>query len=316
MIKTITSEANAIVKLAKRLRGKRGRDKEGAFLIEGRNLLAEARKSGARVTHIFLREGSPLCEDADALRSGGVSDAFYAFSREINAPIRAENEVDAEMIALSTGLFDAIADTVTPQDVMAIVRKPVAGRYFGTDDSKDGASGCFDDAGARPGDESRARSALGSNGRIALAVLDRIQDPGNAGNIIRSAEAADFTGVIAVKGTTDLFSQKAVRAAAGAIFRIPIHFAPDDETVLRLLKSLGVRCVACSMGGERAYDRATLSGDAAIIVGNEGNGLSETFFNGADERARIPMKEGSESLNVSVAAALMMFEKKRQEEVC
>jgi TrmH family RNA methyltransferase len=211
------------------------------------------------------------------------------------------------VVVLADRLFDEIADTVTPQHVMAIVRKPSGGSCFGTYDAKNAD---WDSAGRN---EAKDFLPSGPGGRTALVVLDRLQDPGNVGGVIRSAEAADFTGVVAVKGTADPFSQKVVRAASGALFRIPVRFAPDGETVLKALKERGIHVVACTMTGERPYDEATLSGNVAIIVGNEGNGLSEAFLAGADERIHIPMREGSESLNVSVAASVVMFEKARQE---
>jgi TrmH family RNA methyltransferase len=257
LVRIITSESNSVVKLARKLCDKRGRDKTGAFLIEGVNLLAEARGSGARITHILLR-GSADFPRRDA----------YA---------------DIETVILADGLFDEIADTGTPQGVMAIVQKPETGSV--------------------------------AEGR-SFVVLDRLQDPGNVGSIIRSADAAGLDGVIAVSGTADVFSPKVVRAAAGAIFRIPVHFMPDGETALNTLKARGIRSVACSMTGERVYSEATLSGAVAIIVGNEGGGLSEQFLLGADERVYIPMRQGSESLNASVAAAVVMFDKQRQEAKC
>jgi TrmH family RNA methyltransferase len=266
LIRIITSESNSVVKLAKKLRDKRGRDKEGSFLIEGANLLAEARKSGARITHILLREN----EDSDIM-----SDA--------------EPEIDT--VILGGGLFDELADTVTPQGVMAIVRKPESGSYFSTAD-------------------------VSQNRGQSIVVLDRLQDPGNVGGIIRSAAAAGLDGIVSVGDTADVFSRKVVRATAGAIFRIPIRFAPDGETVLKYLRTCGIRSVACTMTGDRLYSEAALTGDVAIIVGNEGGGLSPVFLAGADEHVYIPMREGVESLNASVAAAIVMFEKKRQEAIC
>jgi TrmH family RNA methyltransferase len=265
LVRIVTSESNSVVKLAKRLRDKRGRDKEGAFLIEGANLLTEAQKSGARITHIFLREK----EDSGTALGG--------------AP-----EIDTVM--LGGALFDEIADTVTPQGVMAIVRKPERELRLGEVDFR--------------------------NDGKSLVVLDRLQDPGNVGGIIRSAAAAGFDGVVSVADTADVFSRKVVRATAGAIFRIPIRFAPDGEAVLEYLRTHSIRTAACTMTGDRSYSEAALAGDVAIIVGNEGGGLSEEFLAGADERVYIPMREGVESLNASVAAAIVMFEKKRQEAIC
>ncbi|MDR2156802.1 MAG: RNA methyltransferase [Clostridiales Family XIII bacterium] len=290
MKEVITSESNKIVRLAKKLRDRRGRDSEGAFLAEGEHLLEEARKSGARIMYVLLRESGSV-----RLRER-VSDwgCGQANGRDAHVPGEADEVQEARTVVLADGLFDRLADTVTPQAVMTIVRKPCGNHRFGTEDTAE-----------VPTD--------GVADRAALVVLDRLRDPGNVGGIIRSAEAAGFTGVIAEKGSVDIFSQKVVRAASGALFRIPVRFVPDAAAALRALKSRGIRTIACSMAGERTYDEAPLAGDVAIIVGNEGGGLSAPFLTEADERIRIPMREGSESLNVLVAASIVMFEKRRQE---
>jgi TrmH family RNA methyltransferase len=255
-MKTISSESNAAFRLACRLKERRYREREGRFLIEGAHLLSESVSCGMRISHILLRGEGAL------------------------ARLPKEETASAECLFLTERLFDRLADTVTPQGVIAIVEKPVYGW---------------------------ADFAAGN-----VVVLDRIQDPGNVGSILRSADAAGFSGAIAVKGSADVYSGKVLRAAAGAVFRVPAYQAADGRTALAMLASAGIRPVACDMSGESLYTEADLSGRIAVIAGNEGGGLSDSLREGADLRVRIPMREGSESLNAAVAAAILMFEKSRR----
>jgi TrmH family RNA methyltransferase len=138
-----------------------------------------------------------------------------------------------------------------------------------------------------------------------------LQDPGNVGTIIRTAEAAGFAGVIAVKGTADIWSQKVCRATAGAIIRLPLFTADSADDALRLLARLGIRPVACDMSGESMYADGALGGSIALIIGNEGGGVSREFADASPRMVGIPMSGESESLNAAVAAAVLMYEKKR-----
>ena len=255
-----------MVKLLRRITGKKGRDGEGLFLVEGANLIGEAMKSGAAIRAIIRR-------------ADGMDEAA-----EGPAPLP-----DIERVFLAPVLFDGIAETVTPKPVMAVVEIPEWDVSVLSD------------------------PAPGLDGNEGWIVMDRLQDPGNAGAMMRTADAAGFRGVIAVKGTVDLFSGKAVRAAAGAVFRLPVIKAESGDEALDLLRINGIRSVACRMDAGLAYDRANLTGKAALIIGNEGRGLSDAFIKGADMSVRIPMSSQTESLNAAIAAAVLMFEKRRQD---
>jgi TrmH family RNA methyltransferase len=143
-------------------------------------------------------------------------------------------------------------------------------------------------------------------------ALDRVQDPGNVGSLIRIADAAGFDGVIATPGTGDPYGPKAARAAAGALFRVPVFFARDAGEAADLLAAAGKRvAVADARGAASCYD-ADIARDVAFVIGNEGGGPSGDFADNASMTVRVPMPGGAESLNAAAAAAILMFESVRQ----
>jgi len=155
-------------------------------------------------------------------------------------------------------------------------------------------------------------SALAVRGADAiLAVAWRIQDPGNLGAIIRSAEAAGASGVAVVAGGADPFHPRAVRGSAGSILRLPVAFGCDPSEILSRLQEAGIGLVAAVASGGIAYDRADLRGANAILLGNEGAGLPPEI-EAAARPLSIPMLGRVESLNVAVSAALLLFEAARQ----
>jgi TrmH family RNA methyltransferase len=254
--KIITSAENPRIKRAQKLKTRKGRDREGLFLLEGKKLLLEALKSKFRVEDIFILDDGVNRNELTELDAYGIKPTL-----------------------VPAHIFKLLTETETPQGFLATVAKPEA--------------------------------QLPKSG--SLVVLDRLQDPGNVGTMIRSADAAGFAGVIFVKGTVDPFAGKTVRAAAGAILRLPFYFAEDEAAVFSIVNAAGIRSFACTMFAEKSYTEADLRGDIALIVGNEGGGISQDFLAGAAERIYIPMREQSESLNAAVAGSIFMFEKRRQD---
>ena len=145
-----------------------------------------------------------------------------------------------------------------------------------------------------------------------LVVLDRLQDPGNVGTIIRTADGAGIAGIICVKGTCDIYSPKTLRSSVGSIFRVPIIFVDTDMQAIDLCHSLGVKVAVSCFEGACDYRQAPLGKECAIVVGNEGQGASDVFLERADIRVKIPMFGSLESLNASVAASLLMYEAARK----
>jgi TrmH family RNA methyltransferase len=141
-----------------------------------------------------------------------------------------------------------------------------------------------------------------------ILVLDRIQDPGNMGTMIRTAVAAGYKLIIAARGTVDIYSPKVLRATAGMVFGIPVIYADDEEDLDRLLLRSGRRTAVTVPAGGRPYYDEDLRRGIALIIGNEGNGASDHLISSADIKITLPMLGNIESLNAAVAAAILMYE--------
>jgi TrmH family RNA methyltransferase len=248
-------------------------------------------KKGRDSCGYYLIEGPKLL--AEALdHDAKILFAFFceetpggAETRPFHIASLAERTARAGADALLTTerVFRGISDAETPQGVVAVAEKPVFC-----------AETVFSRAGAN------------------ILVLDRIQDPGNIGSLIRTADAAGFGGVIAISGAGDPYGPKAVRASAGALFRMPVLFAGGAAETVTMLRAVGKRVtVADARGAVSCYD-ADLARDLALVIGNEGGGPSKTFSENASLTVSIPMPGGAESLNAAAAAAVLMFESLRQ----
>lgn len=142
-------------------------------------------------------------------------------------------------------------------------------------------------------------------------LIDKLQDPGNLGTIIRTSHAAGASGVILTKGTVDPYNEKTLRATMGSIFRIPVIDDMNNEFIDKLRKN-GYKLVATSLEKSISLYDTDLRQNVILSVGNEGNGISDEIFEKADIKVRIPMPGEAESLNVSSAAAVLIFEAVRQ----
>jgi TrmH family RNA methyltransferase len=241
------------------------------------------------------RRGDP----GDALLLDGthlVSEALDAAVRILEAAVAA-HEVDrpdirrlrerlsragAETIVVSAPVMSAISPMQSSSAIVALARRPAP-----TDAEVYG--------GSRP---------------LVVVAVD-VQDPGNVGAMIRSAEAGGATGVVVAGGSADPFGWKALRGSMGSAFRLPISvrrgpYAADDA------RRQGCRVVATSpRGGRSAFD-LDLKGPVAIVIGGEGQGLSPDLMENADDRVTLPMQAPVESLNAAVTAALIVYEARRQ----
>lgn len=226
---------------------------------------------------LYIIEGENLIEEA--LNNGAVIDKVIIRKGDEARLLRLGVEEDKVLLA-DKSLFNQIGQTQNSQGIVAAVKKPV----FSLEEFlNNGAPGNF-------------------------VVLDRLQDPGNIGTIIRTADAAGYTLVIALKGTADIFSPKVVRAATGSLFRMPIAMVEDEEELLLLIKKAKKRLAASCLEGSRYYYEEDLTKDIALVVGNEGNGVSQSLIEKAELKIKIPMLGTIESLNASVAAAIIMYE--------
>jgi len=192
---------------------------------------------------------------------------------------------DVEVLAMPRELLDSALATETPQPVAALVETPdwTWAHVFGDDPSS---------------------AAL-------VVVLAELQDPGNLGTIVRSAEAFGADGVVCLPGTVNPWNPKAVRASAGSVFRLPV-LSVGEEEMLEQLRCAGVRVLATTAQGAQAAEQADLSGAVALVIGNEGNGVPADLAAMANGAITIPCPGPVESLNAAVAASVLLYEAARQ----
>jgi len=146
-------------------------------------------------------------------------------------------------------------------------------------------------------------------------IAGGLQDPGNLGTLIRSAEAFGAAGVVTLPGTVSPWNAKALRASSGSAFRLPIVSA-SDEVVFPWLRSSGIRLLAAVTGRGLAASEIDFTKSAALLIGNEGRGLSEDLLNRAEARVMIPCPGPVESLNAAIAGSILLYEASRQRLSC
>ena len=144
-----------------------------------------------------------------------------------------------------------------------------------------------------------------------IVALDGVQDPGNVGTIVRTADAAGFDGVLLGGGCADLYGAKALRATMGSAFRMRVRRAEDLRTELDAMKRRGYAVAATELGGEDFY-AACPRRHAVLVIGSEGQGVSAAVREAATHHLALPMRGGAESLNAAVAAGIMMYEMARE----
>lgn len=198
------------------------------------------------------------------------------------ALVERASAVCSDLYLVPEKLFKEISDTQSPQGVLAILEK----RNSNFRDSLQAAK--------------------------SLVILDTLQDPGNVGTIIRTADAAGVSAVLMTKGCVDLYSPKVLRSTMGSVFHMPIIEGLDIHDTISVLKSYGFKVIASHLEGKNNYYDEDLTCKSAIIVGNEANGISEETALQADRLVKIPMPGQAESLNASIAASIMIYEIVRQ----
>ena len=150
---------------------------------------------------------------------------------------------------------------------------------------------------------------FGKIGESPLVIASAgLQDPGNLGTLVRSAEAFGATGMVLLPGTVSLWNAKTLRASSGSAFRLPVVRCEDEE-FMRAIKERGVTLLAAVVGGTQ--DQHDLRGPVALLIGNEGSGLSKAWIDAADGRISIPLPGRTESLNAAVAGSVLLYEASR-----
>ena len=141
-----------------------------------------------------------------------------------------------------------------------------------------------------------------------LIAMDGVQDPGNVGTIIRTADAAGFEGIILSNHCADVFSPKVLRATMGSIFRMGIRVTDDLPGLLQTMVAQGASVLSSQLDGEPFYQRSPLNERFVLVIGSEGNGVTDEVKAVATHKVKLPMRGGAESLNAAVAAGIMMYE--------
>nr|WP_330365837.1 RNA methyltransferase [Clostridioides difficile] len=141
-------------------------------------------------------------------------------------------------------------------------------------------------------------------------ILDRIQDPGNMGTIIRTADSAGVDAIIALKGCVDIYNPKVIRSTMGSIFDMNVIDASQDETV-DMLKSLDFNIVSSYLNTDNFYDKIDYGSKVALVIGNEANGINEELVSKSDILVKIPIYGKAESLNAAISSAILMYEIKK-----
>ena len=242
------------------------------------------RRRGRERRGLALAEGVRLLEEALAT---GIAIRGVAASPALESTTRGKAlkaALDARGIRVeevSEADLETLADTEHPQGVVAVIEP----KHWTLED---------------------IRFTLGT----VVLVLDGVQDPGNVGTMLRSALGLGAAGAVALKGTADLTNPKVIRAAMGASFRLPAVTAAPDELVAWARLQRAELWVADTSGD--AIDRLPVRGQnrspVALVVGNEGAGVSPPLDSAADRRIAIPLARGVESLNVAVAAGILLYE--------
>lgn len=232
---------------------------------------------------VFLVEGIRMFREVPAkrLQEVYVSETFWKKEKAEVEAILSKSRIRAEV--LSDTVFAHASDTKTPQGVLCVVAQK----------------------------ENTLDDVVNADNPHIL-VLDNLQDPGNLGTIVRTAEGAGVTGILMSKETVDIYNPKTIRSTMGSVYRMPFCYAEDMVEAVGELKKRGIHTYAAHLDGKHAYDEEDYTKPCAFFIGNEGNGLRDEVAKAADTYVRIPMCGQVESLNAAIAASVLMFEAARQ----
>lgn len=251
----ITTVQNKQVKQVSKLqKSARERKKTGQFIVEGIRMFEEIPSSLHVKTY--------------------ATEGFFSEHEELF------DQREYELV--SDDVMRAMADTMTPQGVLSIVRKV----------------------------QNSLADILRHKGQNML-LLENLQDPGNLGTILRTGEGAGIGGILMTMDTVDIYNPKVIRSTMGSIFRVPFVYIEDTMEVLEHLKKEGVLMYAAHLDGTD-YTKENYTESSCFFIGNEGKGLTQELTQMADRKIKIPMEGKVESLNAAMASGLLMYEARRQ----
>ena len=276
----ISSPSNEKIKLVVQLQSKASvRRKQKMFVVEGIRMYEEIPASDLVYTYVSESYYN------EVIKTGKLSNKAK------------DNLALKEYFIVADNVFKNMSDTVTPQGILAVVKQ----KEYTLEDIMS----------TKTNDQALENTTTNNNGR-AFIVLESIQDPGNLGTIVRTAEGAGVSGIIMNKETVDIYNSKVIRSTMGSMYRVPFIVTENLEETINELKKNNITVFAAHLKGDEYYAKDLYKGDVAFLIGNEGNGLSDDIAKMADKYVKIPMEGMVESLNASVAAAILMYEAKRQ----
>lgn len=253
------------------------------------SLLRQARAvRDGKIYDLIYVEGLRLCEEA---RRSNLTIEAVIVSEELMRKERAAasiaelSRVSKRTASVSEKLLESISFTKTPQGIVVLAERP---------------------------ESSEERLAETAVANPLIVVLHQINNPVNVGAILRTAEAAGATGVVTTKNTSDPFSPKSLRGAMGSAFRLPIWSGPSFEEVVEWCRKRGIVTAAADAEATTDYTDLDWSVASALLLGPESTGFTDEELMNSDLKVKIPMKGLAESLNVSVAAGILLFEAARQ----
>ena len=266
----ISSRSNPTVKWAASLADKKGRSESGAFIAEGEKLTLEALRRGLPVTHIFIME-----------------DRYERVMSLLSPFIELSSYSDCQVICLSEGAFSKISTEKAPQGVISVIKYL---DFF------------------RNMDIIYKEDFFISKGERVLSLYS-LRDPGNLGAVIRSSVAFGVSHIVLSADSADIYNPKTVRAAMGTMFGVKITVVKDFESFVRAAKECGRAVYAAELSdGARSVKEIDLTAEDIFIIGNEGHGIPKEISSACTGSVYIPISEGVESLNASVAASVFMWE--------
>jgi TrmH family RNA methyltransferase len=253
------------------------------------SLLRQARAvRDGKIDELIFVEGLRLCEEAQRsnleIEAVIVSEELMRKDRVAEA-IAELSRVSKRTASVSEKLLESISYTKTPQGIVVLAERP---------DSS----------------EKHLAASLGAN--PLLVVLHQINNPVNVGAILRTGEAAGATGVITTSNTSDPFSPKSLRGAMGSAFRLPIWSGPTFDEVIEWCRERGIATACADAEADTDYTDLDWTKAVALLLGPESTGFTAEELMNADRRVKITMRGETESLNVSVAAGILLFEAARQ----
>lgn len=245
-----------------------------------KNLIQLIKKSKARTEQgVYIVEGVKMFQEApeNEIVKVYISEELYE-----KGTLKERLETIPYEI-LKNEVFSHVSDTKTPQGVLCVMKQ----KHYTLEQLTEGTC-------------------------PLLLVLENLQDPGNLGTMMRTAEGAGVTGVLLSRGCVDIYNPKTIRSTMGSVYRVPFLYTDDLLKDMERLHEKGITTYAAHLKGEHYYDEESYRQPTAFLIGNEGNGLSDELSEKAKNYIKIPMGGQLESLNAAVAAAVLMYEAARQ----